>query len=184
LYHEKEHLGNSSGGSPAGMIIRKALMQAKDQWQGGEEPVDEADAIVFTTKTGDGPFREDLLADHFALQNKQDKTQLITRKGYNQFEITRACHVDGDERKSWWQKSGDQWSIFVRAKDGESGDVTLNPIIIRFARRYAKKIIDQPPLHTKEDIEDWCIQKGLLSEAPLPGAYLFALLTDILCVRR
>jgi hypothetical protein len=182
LYHEKEHLGKgTSGGSFAGMIIRKALMEAKNQWKDGEDEADIDDEVVFTTQNGCGPFREDLLSDHPFLAKKQDEYLVKTRKGYTQFEIKRACH-EGDERRSWWQKLGDQWPIFVRAghrEDREDGDVTLNPIIIRFARRFAAKILAQPPLHTREDVEAWCSEKGYikgpLNHGPSSGVYSYIL---------
>ena len=99
LYHEKQHF-KSCGGAAAGIIIRRALMESKSQWQSDElgEP------IYFTSASGDGPYRENLIRDHPVLGTRLGRNVCIEtgRHGYVQFEKARACHT-GDDHKSFWQ---------------------------------------------------------------------------------
>jgi len=185
LYHEKDHFQNSA------IILRRALMIAKPQWERGSsasvvrwhgslaEPAEPAPTI-FTSAGGDGHHRDELLRDAAKLQRPRNggAVKLVCKPLYTRFEPARACNTcDQSKRKgSWWQKRGDCWPLFVvvegrqGAFGGQKGSfggvgsaLALNPKIINFARKFAKYILQQPPLYSFHDVQQYCIGKKLIA---------------------
>jgi len=164
LYHEKETFQSVA------IIVRRAVMKAKPEWQSGAP--DNPERTYFTRSGDDGTInRDDLLKDHAKLRYSQGVAKLESKPGYKQFEAARAIHeIAWVPQKSWWQKKGSCWAIFevenpeeVKSRGMRCVDrLMLNPEIIKFARRFASYILRQPPLHEFHEIQCFCEERGLL----------------------
>jgi len=119
--------------------------------------------------------REDLLQDHAKLSaTRQGVAQLKNKKAYQRFEPARATNsAKWEDKRTWWQKKGDYWPIFVAADPRRTGSLQnaaqsaaerliLNAEIIKFARMFSKEINSQPPLHKFLEYQRFCVDRGLL----------------------
>ena len=134
-------------------------MASKSQWEFDKV----GEPVYFTSANGAGPYKENLIRDHPVLGTRLGRKVCIEtgRHGYALFQKARACHT-GDDYKSFWQKLGDGWPIFITRPTSNSADVSLNPDIIKFAHTYRKQILSQPPLCTPSELSNYCAEKKLI----------------------
>jgi hypothetical protein len=102
------------------------------------------------------------------------EVKLVKVKGYARFEPARATNqATWGKKRTWWQQKGSCWPIFVyagtmntetlqNAAQTVAERLMLNPDIIEFAKKYKDEILSQPPLHTFEDIQRDCVERGLI----------------------
>jgi hypothetical protein len=138
---------------------------------------DGPERIYFTRSGQDGTIdRNDLLEDHARLRGMRTtkEVKLVKVKGYARFEPARATNqATWGKKRTWWQQKGSCWPIFVyagtmntetlqNAAQTVAERLMLNPDIIEFAKKYKDEILSQPPLHTFEDIQRDCVERGLI----------------------
>jgi hypothetical protein len=138
---------------------------------------DGPERIYFTRDGKNGTIdREDVLEDHakMSYRPRQGTAQLKKKKAYQHFEPARATNsAKWEDKRTWWQKKGDYWPIFVATEPRSTGNLQnaaqraaerliLNPEIIKFARRFSKEINSQPPLHKFLEYQRFCVDRGLL----------------------
>ncbi len=145
---------------------------------------DGPESIVYFTRSElagqDGNIDRDKLLEGHA---KFIKGKLFNKKGYTHFEPARASNeAKWDNKRTWWQKKGSQWPIFVvdknyratrnrgslqNAAQKAAEGLMLNPDIIKFGRKYASQILSKPPCHTYEEIQSKCFERGLIKDDAL-----------------
>ena len=171
LYHEKEHF------IPVAIILRRALMRVKPLWESGN--INDSSENMFFTRSGEDDTidRNDLLEEHARPHGSRGSTQfrLKRAKGFSRFEPARAMNSAIGNTRSWWQKKGNSWPIFLpsdfrntgvfqNAAQNAAERLVLNPAIIEFAKRFASQIASQMPIETFLEIEAFCIEHGLIQD--------------------
>jgi hypothetical protein len=139
LYHSRYH------SYALAMLLRKAIMGTVASWKEGPDGLQDDLIHVDQCRT----WCSELYAVVFAVNGEVSVKQRSMR-----WSAAAACHTGVP--KGQWKLAPCKWPLFTQELvDGAVQGYRLHEKLIKFAGNFRSEIITQPPLHTKEDLEQY-----------------------------